>query len=300
MDKDAPGPRRASGMAAESAGQLRFLTEPEPPRGVALPVAPGIRRVVARNPSAMTYWGTNTYLAETAEGAFVLDPGPDDPAHVADVLAAAGRTVRGIVLSHSHPDHLGALAALRRETGAPSYAWHAPAAAGFTPDVPLHDGDQAGPWQVLHTPGHASDHICLAGPDGVLFSADHVMSWSSTVIGLPGGGMADYMASLRRLLSREARLYLPGHGPPLPSPNGFVQGLLAHRQAREAAIIRMLTDRPQSSAVLMQRLYLSLDPGLKRAAERNVVAHLLKLGADGAAAETEGGWVRNRPPAQPP
>ncbi len=286
-------------MAAEGARRLEFLTEPEPPRGVALPVAPGIRRIVARNPGAMTYWGTNTYLTETVDGIFVIDPGPDDPAHVSDVLAAAGGRVAGLILSHSHPDHLGAMAALRRETGAPSYAWHTPAAASFTPDVRLHDGDKAGPWPVLHTPGHASDHICLAGPGGILFSADHVMSWSSTVIGLPGGCMADYMASLRRLLPREDRLYLPGHGPPLPSPQAFVQRLLAHRQAREAAIMRMLVERPQSSAAMTQRLYLSLDPALKRAAERNVVAHLQKLVDDGMAAEVEGGWTR-RPPAQLP
>ena len=248
----------------------------------------------------MTYWGTNTYLAETDDGFFVIDPGPDDPAHVADVVRATNGKVAGILLSHSHPDHLGAMQSLRRETGAPSYAWHDPASASFMPDVRLADGDRVGPWRALHTPGHASDHLCFAGPDGVLFSADHVMGWSSTVVGLPGGSMVDYVASLRRLLSREDRLYLPGHGPPLPTPDAFVRDLLEHRETREAGIVRMLNDRPQTSASLMERLYLTLDPALKRAAERNVVAHLQKLAAEGLAKEVAGGWVRVRSGSQPP
>ena len=270
---------------------MTFLTEPEPPRGVAIDVMPGIRRVVAPNPSVMTYWGTNTYLIEAPGGMVVLDPGPDDAGHVAAVLQAAGAPIVGILLSHTHHDHLGALEALRRATGAPVSAWHAPAAPGFVPDVALQDGAFAGAWQAVHTPGHASDHVSFAGPEGVLFSADHVMGWSSSVVGPPGGNMRQYFASLELLLVRDDAVYLPGHGPPLHDPRPFVQAMLAHRQAREAAISASLGLVPQSAHGLMELLYSKVDPALKRAAERNVMAHLQKLAEDGRARDTGAGWV---------
>ena len=270
---------------------MSFMTEPEPPRGQPLPVLPGIRRVVAANPSVMTYWGTNTYLIDAPGGVMVLDPGPDDSAHVAAVLAAAGAPVLSILLSHTHHDHLGATAALRAATGAPVHAWHQSAAPGFTPDVPLQDGDRVGPWQAIHTPGHAADHVCFARADGVVFSADHVMGWSSSVVGPPGGNMAHYFASLRRLLAMDHRLYLPGHGPVLTDPKPFVESLLTHRQSREDSILAALTAAPQTPHVLMERLYSKVDPLLKRAAERNVMAHLLKLADEGLARERPEGWV---------
>ena len=275
---------------------MSFLTEAEPARGVPQPVAAGIRRLVAPNPSVMTYWGTNTYLIDGSltgmgEGVIVLDPGPDDAGHVAAILAVAGAPVIGILLSHTHHDHLGATAALRAKTGAAVYGWHDPAAPGFVPDVRLRDGDDALGWTALHTPGHASDHLCFAGPAGVLFSADHVMSWSSSVVGPPGGNMRAYFGSLERLLAREDALYLPGHGPPLPAPGGFVRDLLAHRRMREAAILAALGEEPQTASVLMERLYSKIDPTLKRAAERNVVAHLHKLAEDGLVRDGGGGWV---------
>lgn len=271
---------------------MSFLTEPEPLRGVALDVLPGIRRVVAPNPSAMTYWGTNTYLLDVPGGVAVLDPGPDDAEHVRAVLAAAEAPVVSIMLSHTHHDHLGATAALRTATGAPVAAWHAPAAPGFRPDVELLDHGVVGAWMALFTPGHAADHVCFAGPEGVLFSADHVMGWSSSVVGPPGGNMRDYFASLRRVLAREDRVFLPGHGPPIWAPQEFVRTLLAHRESREAAILGELTMAPQSTHALMERLYSKVDPTLKRAAERNVAAHLLKLQQDGQARDTGAGWVR--------
>ncbi len=269
---------------------MAFLTEPEPQRGVALAVRPGIRRVVAANRGPMTYHGTNTYLIDAPGGLIVLDPGPDDPAHVAAVLAAAGPVAR-ILLSHTHHDHLGALPALRAATGAPVHAWHDPAVPEFTPDIPLRDGDVVDGWQAVFTPGHAADHVCFAGPDGVLFSADHVMSWSSSVVSPPGGVMTDYFASLRRLLARDDRLYLPGHGPPLPDPRPFVQDLLAHRQVREDAIVAALGTAPQTTRALTDLLYSQVDERLRRAAERNVLAHLLKLRDESRAAERPQGWV---------
>ncbi len=268
---------------------MAFLTEPEPVRGAPVAVARGIRRVVAPNPSAMTYWGTNTYLIDAPGGVLVLDPGPDDDAHVRAVLAAAG-PVGAILLSHTHHDHLGAVAALRAATGAPVHAWHAPADPGFVPDVGLADGDRVWGWQAIHTPGHAPDHLCFAGPGGVVFSADHVMGWSSSVVGPPGGSMAAYFASLERMLAREDRVYLPGHGPPVPEPRGFVQDLLAHRREREAQVLGALTTAPQSAAAMAERLY-QVPSALKRAAERNVAAHLVKLAGEGFAREEAGGWV---------
>ena len=268
---------------------MAFLTEPEPQRGVTLPVRPGIRRIVAANVGPMTYHGTNTYLIDVAGGLIVLDPGPDDPAHVAAVLAAG--PVARILLSHTHHDHLGAVEAMRAATGAPVYAWHDPADPGFTPDIPLQDGDVVDGWQALFTPGHAADHLCFAGPDGVLFSADHVMSWSSSVVSPPGGSMTDYFASLRRLLARDDRVYLPGHGPPLPDPRPFVQDLLAHRITRENAILAALGPEPLTTRALTDLLYSQVDERLRRAAERNVLAHLLKLRDEKRAADGPGGWV---------
>jgi glyoxylase-like metal-dependent hydrolase (beta-lactamase superfamily II) len=259
-----------------------FLTEPEPARGAALPVAPGIRRIVAPNPGPMTYHGTNTYLIDAADGVFVLDPGPDDASHVADVLAASGR-VAGILLSHGHIDHVGALPALAATTGAPVYS----ASGAFGPAV--RDGDTVGAWTALATAGHAPDHLCFARGD-IVFSADHVMSFSSSVVAPPEGDMAAYMAGLRRMLARDDRLLLPGHGPPIIEPRDFVAALLAHRLAREAAIVALLRDGPQTPAAIVAALYVTLDPRLRGAAEASVRAHLLKLRAEGAARESDGVW----------
>lgn len=269
---------------------MAFLTEPSPVRGTVIAVAPGIRRAVAPNPGVMTYHGTNTYLIEVQGGTAVLDPGPDDAGHVAAVLAAAGR-VTAILLSHTHVDHLGAVAALRAATGAPVHAWHNASVPEFMPDVPMQDGDMAGDWQAVFTPGHAADHICFAGPDGVLFSADHVMSWSSSVVSPPGGSMSDYFRSLERLLARDDRVFLPGHGPPLPDPKPFVQDLLNHRRAREAAVAEALGQVPTTSRSLTDQLYSQVDERLRRAAERNVVAHLHKLRDEGRAMDGPEGWT---------
>jgi len=261
-----------------------FLTEPEPARGVARPVAPGIRRIVARNPGPMTYRGTNTYLIDTDDGVVVLDPGPDDAAHVADVLAASGR-IAGILVSHGHGDHVGALPALAAATGAPVHA----ASGAFGPAVG--DGDMVGEWTALATPGHAPDHLCFARGD-IVFSADHVMSFSSSVVIPPEGDMAAYIAGLRRMLARNDRLLLPGHGPPITEPHAFVAALLAHRLARETAILALVRDAPHTPAAIVATLYVGLDPRLRGAAEASVLAHLVKLRVDGLAMERDGVWTR--------
>lgn len=269
---------------------MAFLTEPEPTYGVVLPVAAGIARIVAPNPGPMTYHGTNTWLIEGDDGMAVLDPGPDDARHVQAILGAAGGKITRILLSHTHLDHVGAVPALRAATGATVHGFYRPQEAGFTPDVGLRDGDMVAGWRVLHTPGHASDHLAFARDDGVVFSADHVMSWSSTVVSPPHGNMTDYFASLRRLLARDDQLYLPGHGPPLHEPKALVQDLLNHRLQRETAILAALAQGPQASAALVATLYAQVNPALHKAAERNVIAHLDKLAREGRVSREGTAW----------
>jgi glyoxylase-like metal-dependent hydrolase (beta-lactamase superfamily II) len=274
-----------------------FLHEPEPPRGTAEIVVPGIRRIVAGNSSATTYHGTNTYLIGDGDDVTVLDPGPDREEHVQHILTATGGRVRNILLSHTHHDHFGAVRALQSATGAPVHAFHDSPEPGFTPDVPLRDGDPVLGMVAVHTPGHAPDHLCFAMDNGILFSADHVMSWSSTVVGPPRGNMADYIRSLRLMLARPETLFLPGHGPKLPNPQAFVQDLLDSRQRRERAIADILTDQPLSTGAIMNALYSKVDPVLRRAAERNVISHLIKLEAEGMATREGEGWLRAQPAA---
>ena len=224
---------------------MPFLTEPEPERGAILPVMPGISRIVAANPGPMTYHGTNTYLIDTPDGIVVLDPGPEEhPEHVAAIVRATGPNIALILVSHTHHDHVGAVPALREATNVPTVGFRDSGSDTFEADIKLAHGDMVAGMQAIHTPGHASDHLCFALPlqDGtaVLFSADHVMSWSTSIVSPPGGDMTDYFASLRLLLDRTDDVYLPGHGPPLPEPRALVREMLTHRMMREQAIERAL------------------------------------------------------------
>lgn len=272
---------------------MSFLQEAEPPRGVALDVLPGIRRVVARNPSVMTYLGTNTYLIDGEDGLTVIDPGPKrDAPHVEEVLQAAGNVpIRRILLTHTHIDHWGATEALQKATGAPVHAYKTSARPEFTPDMPLDDGNHVAGFTALYTPGHAADHLCFEYhlKDGrkILFSGDHVMSWSSSIVSPPDGDMLAYYRSLERLLDRDDALYLSGHGPTLPEPRKLVRQLLVHRHHRERTILEQLRLQPWSVAELAARLYNKTDPFLKIAAQRNVLAHLLKLRDETIAQELE-------------
>lgn len=267
---------------------MPFLTEPEPERGASLPVMPGIRRIVANNPGPMTYFGTNTYLLDTPDGVVVLDPGPaSHPEHVEAILHQAGGGIAMILVSHTHHDHIGAVPALQAATGAPTVGFRASASAAFDADVKLDHGGSVAGMVALHTPGHASDHLCFAFPaangERVLFSADHVMSWSTSVVSPPGGDMRDYFASLNLLLGRDDDVYLPGHGPPLRDPRALVRAMLTHRMIREQAIARKLSDGSFDTYNIMDALYSQLNPRLRAAAERNVLAHLLKMEAEGKA-----------------
>jgi glyoxylase-like metal-dependent hydrolase (beta-lactamase superfamily II) len=271
---------------------MGFLTEPPPPRHIALDVLPGITRIIADNPGVMTYHGTNTYLVEGQAGLVVIDPGPEGDAHVRDILTAAGeRPIGLILLTHTHADHFGALPALKAASGAPVAGYEAPAKPGFTPDIELADGDELQGFTAVYTPGHAVDHLCLAvaGRDGskILFSGDHVMSWSSSIVSPPDGDMAAYYRSLTLLLNRDDDVFLPGHGPQLAQPRVLTAELLAHREKREKAVLAALSQQDWSVAGLAAKLYGKADLFLKAAAQRNVLAHLLKLKAEDAVKELD-------------
>jgi glyoxylase-like metal-dependent hydrolase (beta-lactamase superfamily II) len=259
------------------------------------PVAPGVRRIVARNPSPFTFRGTGTYVVGTGEVA-VIDPGPDLADHVEALLAGlAGERVTHILITHTHRDHSPAAAALKAATGAPTYGYgpHAGGKRGdpgveeggdwdFVPDVAVRDGDTfAGKgwrFEAVHTPGHTSNHLCFALPDsGILFSGDHVMGWSTSVISPPDGDMTAYLASLDKLLGRRDAVYWPTHGPAITEPQVHVRAFIAHRREREAGILDCLSAGAGDIDAIVERLYVGLQPGLHRAAGRSVHAHLIDL-----------------------
>lgn len=274
-------------------------------------IAPGLRRIVCGNPGPFTFRGTNTYLIGAGLSVAVLDPGPEDAAHRAAILdATRGERITHILVSHTHRDHSPGVAALRDATGATSFGFGPhmtpPDQGGeggdhtFRPEVTLADGAavEGADWRVtaLHTPGHCANHLCFAleseATDGVLFSADHVMSWSTSVVSPPDGDMAAYMRSLARLEARRDTLYLPGHGPRLPDPLAFVAALAAHRREREAMVLSALRAAPGSTPKdLVPPVYgPALDPRLVPAAARSLLAHLIKLEAEGAARDEAGRW----------
>ena len=259
------------------------------------PVAPMIRRIVARNPSPFTFRGTGTYVVGNGDVA-VIDPGPDLVEHVEALLAGlSGERVTDILITHTHRDHSPAAQALKNATGAPTYGFgpHAGGKRGdaaveeggdwdFVPDVTVKDGDQiaGNGWrfEAVHTPGHTSNHLCFALPDsGVLFSGDHVMGWSTSVVAPPDGDMAAYLASLDKLLDRPDAVYWPTHGPAITEPQQHVRAFIAHRREREAGIVDCLKSGIETVDAMVERLYLGLNPALRRAAGRSVLAHLIDL-----------------------
>ncbi|WP_010546212.1 MBL fold metallo-hydrolase [Sphingomonas elodea] len=279
------------------------------PTGLAIALEPLVMRVLAGNPSPYTATGTQTYLVGTEDVA-VIDPGPDEPAHLAALLAAiGGRPVRAILCTHTHRDHSPAAPALKRATGAPVIGC-APLALddsgpradaafdmAYAPDHVLADGEQlAGQgWTLtaVATPGHTSNHLCFALEEsGALFTGDHVMGWSTTVVAPPDGNMADYMASLDKLMGRvQDRIYYPAHGDPVENPHRFVRGLAGHRKQREGQILRLLGERIGTVPAMVERMYVGLDPRLHGAAARSVLAHLLDLETRGRVVPSGDVWA---------
>jgi glyoxylase-like metal-dependent hydrolase (beta-lactamase superfamily II) len=258
-------------------------------------VAPGVRRIIARNPSPFTFKGTGTYVVGSGEVA-VIDPGPDLAEHVAALIAGlAGERVTHILITHTHRDHSPAAKMLKDATGAPTFGFgphmggkrgEAGAEEGgdwdFSPDVVLRDGDaiDGAGWhfEAVHTPGHTSNHLCFALPDrGILFSGDHVMGWSTSVIAPPDGDMRAYLASLDKLLGRHDKVYWPTHGPAIDEPQRHVRAFISHRREREAGILECLAQGVGRIDAIVDRLYAGLLPGLRRAAGRSVQAHLIDL-----------------------
>jgi glyoxylase-like metal-dependent hydrolase (beta-lactamase superfamily II) len=273
---------------------------------LAEPVAPGILRLVAPNPGPFTATGTCAYLVGE-ERLAIIDPGPEDARQTQALLdAIAGRPVDAILITHTHRDHSPGARALAAVTGAPiigcgPHIAARPLAEGETdrmegsgdrqhrPDRILADGEvleAAGRrFEAVHTPGHTMNHLCFALADeGVLFSGDHVMGWSTTIVAPPDGAMGAYMASLEKLKARGETLYLPGHGGAVTDPQRFVRALIGHRRLREQAILASLTAGPKTVAEITPPLYQGLDPRLLPAAGLSVFAHLEDLVARGLAA----------------
>ncbi|PSM18313.1 MULTISPECIES: MBL fold metallo-hydrolase [Nitratireductor] len=299
---------------------IAFDMDFDPLYGQSVAVAPLVRRITVNNPGPYTFHGTNSYLVGTDTLA-VIDPGPDDERHFEALRRAiAGRPVSHILVSHTHRDHSPLAARLQAETGALVCAEgpHRPARAmrlgevnpleasadtDFNPDLALGDGDiVAGDgWSLrtVLTPGHAANHAAFAlEGTGILFSADHVMAWATSVVAPPDGAMADYMRSLDTLLARDDRLYLPGHGGPVVEPAAFVRALKAHRKMRERAVLERLRSGDRTIAEMVRAIYRDTDPRLHGAAALSVLAHLEDIVARGdAAADGEIGLDARYAPA---
>jgi glyoxylase-like metal-dependent hydrolase (beta-lactamase superfamily II) len=268
------------------------------PTGKVEQIAAGVRRLLAGNPSPFTFTGTQTYIVGAGEVA-VIDPGPDLPEHVAAILAATqGERIAAILCTHTHRDHSPASRPLAQATGAPIVGCaplaldddgpRADAAFDFdyAPDRVLADGEAlAGEgWRLtaVATPGHTSNHLCFAlAGSGDLFTGDHVMGWSTTVVSPPDGDMALYMESLNLLLGRDDKVYRPAHGPAVEKPHSHVRALIAHRRMREKQILRRLGEGEGRIAQMVPAMYQGIDPRLFPAAGRSVLAHLVDLEARG-------------------
>jgi glyoxylase-like metal-dependent hydrolase (beta-lactamase superfamily II) len=277
------------------------------PAGTIETLSPLVRRVLAPNPSPFTFTGTQTQIVGTGTVA-VIDPGPDLPEHVDALLAALeGEEVAAILCTHTHRDHSPASRPLAAATGAPVVGCAALAIEDdgpraddefdpdYLPDRVLADGERihAPGWtlEAVHTPGHTSNHLCFAlAEERALFTGDHVMGWSTTIVSPPDGDMAAYMASLDRLLARDDRVYYPAHGPEVEAPQKLVRNLIAHRRQREAQVLEQLRKGEGRISAMVEAMYAAVDPRLYPAAERSVLAHLIDLQARGLVVQEGERW----------
>ena len=268
---------------------------------------PGIARVLAHNPSPYTYTGTQTYLVGT-ESVAVIDPGPNLPEHLAALKKAiGGREVAAIMCTHTHRDHSPAAAPLAKATGAPIIGC-APLAlesvgprmdaafdGDYAPGLVMGDGDSVEvdgePVLAVATPGHTSNHLCYAYR-GALFTGDHVMGWSTTVVFPPDGDMGAFMASLDKLRQRGDRIFYPAHGPPVTNPAQLLRGLIGHRLQRERQIMKLVAKRSRPIPDIVADAYPGLDPRLLTAAAGTVLAHLLDLEARGLVVQAGETWKK--------
>jgi hydroxyacylglutathione hydrolase len=282
----------------------------EPRHGVVESLAPGIRRVTCANASPMTFTGTQSYIVGEGDVA-VIDPGPDNPAHVAALEAALapGERISHILVTHTHVDHSPNAAALKARTGAPTYAF-GPHGAGvtermarlaaegahlgggegvdaeFAPDHALADGQTlvGTDWALtaIHTPGHLSNHLSFAlEGTGAVFSGDHVMGWATTMVSPPDGDMTAFMASLAKMAARKDQVFYPGHGHEVKDPAAMIAHQIRHRRGRETQILEALAEGATDVATLTRIIYADVDPRLHGAAARNVFSHLIGLVEDG-------------------
>jgi glyoxylase-like metal-dependent hydrolase (beta-lactamase superfamily II) len=272
---------------AHAAGELAQLND-------------SVRRLIAPNGGPYTFTGTCTYIVGRGRVA-VIDPGPDDAAHIAMLAdTLRGEQIEQILVTHTHHDHSPGARLLKEMTGAPiiGCAPHVPTQRAISgqldarhdqdhhPDQIMQDGDVLSghgyTLRALFTPGHASNHLCFAyDEERLLFSGDHVMAWSTTVVGPPDGNMSDYMASLDKLRARDDLIYWPGHGGAVRDPHRFTRALAGHRRYREQAILAAVTQGVNTIPAIVAKIYDGLDPRLQRAAGLSVLAHLEDLMARG-------------------
>jgi glyoxylase-like metal-dependent hydrolase (beta-lactamase superfamily II) len=260
----------------------------------------------------MTGHGTNCWLVDHPGGTAIIDPGSDAPAHLHAIRAAARGPITHILLTHTHRDHLTGARPLGAMTGAPVCAFRHSTVADFTPDIALDDGSVTAGLTVLHTPGHATDHLCFATAGevgtageftvagGTIFTGDHIMGWSTTMVPpAPDGSVRQFLDGLARIGRLGARLLLPAHGPAIPDPDPCIAGLIAHRLSREATILAALDSDPATMEDMMRRVYRAAPAALRRAATLNLLAHLEKLQEDGRAVHGHDGWrIAPGPPGQ--
>jgi glyoxylase-like metal-dependent hydrolase (beta-lactamase superfamily II) len=279
---------------------IPFVRDFEPRYGELVRVTPLIGRVVADNPGPFTFKGTGVYIVGDKDVA-VIDPGPDLAQHI-DALkrALTGKRVTHILVTHCHSDHSPAAKPLKQWSGAKTYAFgphgrardefEAQVEAGgdldFVPDIRVKDGEiiegNGFTFECVHTPGHTSNHMCFALKDEkALFTGDHIMGWSTTVVTPPDGNMTEYMASVRKLMARDDRTLYPTHGAPVGEPKQFLAAYLEHRHEREAQIVAAIKDGLDTIPAMVARIYAGVDKGLHAAASRSVLAHLIKLESEG-------------------
>jgi glyoxylase-like metal-dependent hydrolase (beta-lactamase superfamily II) len=292
---------------------IPFSRDFEAPYGELQRLSPMISRLLARNPSPFTFKGTGVYIVgadESARDVAVIDPGPLLPEHLEALKRfIADKNVTHILITHTHSDHSPAAQPLKEWTGAKTYGF-GPHGSGrdeggvkieeggdwdFEPDILLRDSDVVSgtgfTFETVQTPGHTSNHMCYGlREEKALFTGDHVMGWSSTVVAPPDGDMAQYMASLRKLLVRDDRILYPTHGGPVHEPKPFLQAYIDHRLERETQILASLRAGVHTIPEIVARLYADVDKRLHPAAARSVLAHLIQLEQQGRVQRREDGY----------